>query len=149
MVAPRSNAARSGSMTSLVAPEWVTATATSPRAELHGAGHGEVRVAVRLRDQPDARQLLRQVVGDQGGGADAVQVSAPGGGDRGDGGGELGGVEGGGGVGEGLLLLAGQLGDDVLQRVVDGDVRGERGGAAGAALGGEPGEGEPQVAQPE
>lgn len=115
-------------------------------AELYGVGDGEVRVAVGVRDQADAEQLLAEVLGDESGGADAVDVDAAGGGERGDGGAELDGVESGGGVGEGLLLVVGELGDDVGDGVVDGDVGGDGGRAAGLLLCGEAGEGEAQVA---
>lgn len=70
---------------------------------------------MRVGDEADAQQLLGEVLADEGGGADAVDVDAAGGGEGGDGGGELGEVEGGGGVGEGLRLLVGQLGDDVRE----------------------------------
>ena len=50
-----------------------------PGAQLHGVGDGEVRVAVGVRDQADAQQLLGEVLGDEAGGADAVDVDAAGG----------------------------------------------------------------------
>lgn len=98
-------------------------------AQQDGVGDGQVRVAVRVGDQADAEQLLREVLGDQGGGADAVDVDAAGRGERGDGRRELGVVQARGGFGEGLLLLVGQFGDDVRDRVVDGYVGGDGGEA--------------------
>lgn len=115
-------------------------------AQLHRVGDGEVRVAVRVGYQPDAQELLGEVLGDETGRADPVDVDAAGGGEGGDGRAELDGVEPGRGVGEGLLLVVGELGDDVGDRVVDRYVGGDRGGAARLLLGGEAREREAQVA---
>ena len=62
-------------------------------AQLHGVGDGQVRVGVRVRDQTDPQQLLRQVLRDQARGRDPVDVGAAGGGQRGDGGLQLDHVE--------------------------------------------------------
>ncbi len=51
--------------------------------QLHGVRHGEVRVGVRMRDQADAQQLLGEVLADEVGRPDAVDVDAAGGGERG------------------------------------------------------------------
>src|SRR4051794_40733620 len=77
-------------------PEWLDDVPGRPgvrdrdrdvlRAQLHGVGDGEVRVAVGVRHQPYAQQLLGEILGDQAGGADAVYVDAAGGGERADGG---------------------------------------------------------------
>ena len=137
VVAPRSKATRSGSMTSAGRPGVGDRDRDVTGAQLHRVGHGQVRVAVGVGDQPDAQQLLGEVLGDQTGRPDAVHIDAAGGGERGDGGAELDGVEPGGGVGEGLLLVVGELRDDVGDRVVDRDVRGDGRGPAGLLLGGE------------
>ncbi|CAO0837064.1 hypothetical protein SMICM17S_08004 [Streptomyces microflavus] len=114
-------------------------------AQLHGVGHREVRVGVGVGYQADAEQLLRQVLADEGGGAHAVDVDAAGGRRGGHGGPQLYGVQPGGGVRQGLLLVEGELGDDLGDRVVHGDVRRDGRRTAGLLVRGEPGQGEAQV----
>lgn len=104
-----------------------------------------MRIAVRMRYEPYAQQLLGEVLGDESGRPYAVHIGAAGPGERGDGRAELAGVESGGGIGEGLLLLVRQFGDDVGDRVVDGDVGGDGGRPPGLLLGGQTREGEPQI----
>lgn len=117
-----------------------------PGAEQDGVGDGEVGVVVGVCDQADAQQFLCEVLADEGGGADAVDVDAAGGREGVDGGGQLGQVESGGGVREGLRLLVGQFGDDVGQGVVDGYAGGDGGGLVGLLPARERGQGQAQVA---
>jgi hypothetical protein len=96
--------------------------------------------------EPYAQQFLREVLGDEPGRPDAVHVDTAGRGERGDGRAELAGVESGGRVGEGLLLVVGEFRDDVGDGVVDRYVGGEGGRPPGLLLGGEAGEREAQIA---
>ncbi len=92
-----------------------------------GGGGGGMEERERLWDRPEDVDEDDEE-GAEAGGDDAVGVGAAGGGQGGDGRAELDGVEAGGRVGEGLLLVVRQFRHDVRDRVVHRDVGGEGGG---------------------
>ncbi|CAO0837051.1 hypothetical protein SMICM17S_13259 [Streptomyces microflavus] len=66
-------------MTSPVEPECVIARATSPARSCTALVTARCGSRVGVGYEADAEQLLGEVLGDQGGGADAVDVGAAGG----------------------------------------------------------------------
>ncbi len=119
-----------------------------PTPQLHRIGHREMRITVRMGNDPDAQKLLHQILSDKPGSPDTINIDASSSSGGRNGSPELNGIEPGGGIGQRLLLGMRKLADDIAERIVDGDVRGQHRSPPGLLMRGKPREGEPQIAVP-